>query len=91
MAIASTLPKSTVKRGMLQNKLNKQEPYLKELYLNAFAELKKPCYIYELKAFKKLDNFRFVIADTKFSNREYVSNMYDELVRNGVVLDEFKF
>ncbi len=91
MAIASTLPKSAVKRGMLQNKSNKQEPYLKELYLNSFADLKKPCYIYELKAFKKLDEFRFEIADTKIINREYVSNMYDELVRNGVVLDGFKF
>ena len=91
MAIASTLPKSAVKRGMLQNKSNKKEPYLKELYLNAFTELKRPCYIYELNGFKKLDEYRSEISDTKFINREYVSNMYDELVRNGVVLDEFKF
>jgi hypothetical protein len=91
MAIASILPKSTVKRGMLQNKSTKQEPYLKELHVNAFAELKKPCYIYELKGFKKLDLYRFEIADTKIINREYVSNMYDELIRNGVVLDNFKF
>ena len=91
MAISSTLPKSAVKRGMLQNKSNKQEPYLKELYLNAFNDLKKPCYIYELKTFKKLDEFRFEILDPKIINREYVSNMYDELVRNGVVLDDFKF
>jgi hypothetical protein len=91
MAISSILPKSMVKRGMLQNKSNKKEPYLRELYLNAFDNLKKPCYIYELQAFKKLDEFRFEITNTKFINREYVSNMYDELVRNGVVLDGFKF
>ncbi len=91
MAIASILPKSTVKRGILENKSNKKEPYLKELHVNAFTELKKPCYIYELKSFKKLDPYRFEINDTKFINREYVSNMYDELVRDGVVLDNFKF
>ena len=91
MAIASILPKSTVKRGILENKSNKREPYLKELHINAFAELKKPCYIYELKSIKKLDQFRFEISDTKFINRVYVSNMYDELVRDGVVLDNFKF
>jgi hypothetical protein len=91
MAIASILPKSSVKRGVLENKSNKKEPYLKELHLNAFTELRKPCYIYELKAFKKLDDYRYEISNTKFINREYVSNMYDELVRDGVVLDNFKF
>jgi hypothetical protein len=91
MAIASILPKSSIKRGMLENKSNKKEPYLKELHINAFAELRKPCYIYELNGFKKIDQYRFEISNTKFINREYVSNMYDELVRDGVILDSFKF
>ena len=69
MAIASILPKSVVKRGILENKSSKKEPYLKELYLNAFTELKKPCYIYQLKGFKKLDQYRYEISNTKFINR----------------------
>ncbi len=90
MAIASILPKTSINRGILQNK-SKTEPYVKELHLNAFAELKKPCYLYELNASKELDDYRCEIKDSCFSNREYISNMYDELIREGVILEKFKF
>jgi hypothetical protein len=91
MAIASTLPKSSVKRGILQNKSNKQEPYLKELHVNGFSNLRKPCYVYEFNSKQQLDPYRYEINDHVFNNRYYVSNMYDELTREGVFLDRIKF
>jgi hypothetical protein len=95
MAIASIMPRTAVQRGILQDKGGKNnktlQPYLKELHINGFAELKKPCYIYELEGGAKLDEYRHEIKNTKFCNRFYISNMYDELIRNNVKLDKFKF
>jgi hypothetical protein len=96
MAISSILPKTTIKKGLLQDKSTKnnkkiQQPYLKEMHVNGFAELKKPCYIYELEGRNKLDEYRHEIKNTNICNRYYISNMYDELIRNNVIMDHFKF
>jgi hypothetical protein len=91
MALASILPKTSVKRGLLKGKHNKTEPYLKELHVNGFSNLKKPCYVYEFNSKQQLDPYRYEIKEPVFSNRYYVSNMYDELSREGVFLDRFKF
>ena len=90
MALASILPKSSINRGIIKNKTH-VEPYLKELHLNAFTQLKKPCYIYEFNGDMNLDDYRCEINDSQFTERIYVSNIYDELIRQGVTLDEFKF
>jgi hypothetical protein len=90
MAIASILPKTSINRGILQNQY-KTEPYLRELYLNAFGDLRKPCYLYEFDGEKELDQYRCEIKETSFNNREYISNMYEELLRIGVILEKFKF
>jgi hypothetical protein len=90
MAIASILPKTSINRGILQNN-SKTEPYLRELHLNAFGDLRKPCYLYEFDGDKELDQYRCEIKDGSFNNREYISNMYDELLRDGVIMEKFKF
>jgi hypothetical protein len=90
MAIASILPKTSINRGILQNQ-SKTEPYLRELHLNAFGDLRKPCYLYEFDGDKELDQYRCEIKETTFNNREYISNMYDELTRDGVIMEKFKF
>jgi hypothetical protein len=90
MAIASILPKTSINRGILQNK-SKSEPYLRELQLNAFGDLRKPCYLYEFDGEKELDQYRCEINEPLFNNREYISNMYDELLRDGVIMEKFKF
>jgi hypothetical protein len=89
MAIASLLPKTAVRRGLLQNKDN-DTPYLKELYLKAFDELDKPCYLYKFSKNNKLDEYRYELESTTFCEREYISNGLNELMRDGVILEEFK-
>lgn len=90
MALASILPKTAIRRGLLQNN-EKDTPYLKELYLKAFDELKKPCYLYEFSGGNKLDEYRYELNSTNFDKREYISNIYNELTRDNVILEEFKF
>ena len=88
LAIASIVPKTSIQRGTLQPN---HRPYLKELQINGFAGFNVPCYIYELKGGNKLDEYRHEIKNTEFCNRFYISNMYDELIRNNVKMDKFKY
>lgn len=90
MALASILPKTSVSRGLLQNN-HKENPYIKELYLKSFDDFKKPCYLYELSRGNKLDEYRYELVNRKINKREYISNIYNELIREGVILEEFKF
>jgi hypothetical protein len=90
MALASILPNSSIGRGFLQNN-NKNIPYLKELHLKAFDKLKKPCYLYEFSGKNKIDEYRYELNSTNFDKREYISNNFNELIREGVILEEFKF
>ena len=90
MALASILPKTSIRRGLLQNN-QKDTPYLRELHLKAFDALKKPCYLYEFSGGNKLDEYRYELNSTNFDKREYISNIYNELIRGNVILEEFKF
>ena len=47
--------------------------------------------MYEFNGDMNLDDYRCEINDSQFTERIYVSNIYDELIRQGVTLDEFKF
>ena len=78
LALASLISRNTIKRGVTY-KNDKIIPVLKESIPNGFSELNKCCYIYELYPEKKVDNFRYLIADLSFINRYYVSNMKSEL------------
>lgn len=90
MAVASLLPKNYIKRGLLQNEY-KIEPYIKELHLKAFDGFKKPSYLYEFNSIGPIDEYRSKISNLKFVNRYYISNVFNELVQYGVVMEEFKF
>ena len=78
LAIASLTSSNIIKRGITY-KNGENIPVLKELAPNGFSDLNKCCYIYELYPEKKLDNFRYIVSDTNFINRNYVSNIKSEL------------
>jgi hypothetical protein len=78
LALASLSSQNEIKRG-LTYKEGENIPVLKELVPNGFSNLNKCCYLYELYPEKKVDNFRYIILDTDFINRYYVSNIKAEL------------
>jgi hypothetical protein len=78
LAIASLTSSNKIKRGITY-KNGENIPVLKELIPNSFSDLNKCCYLYELYPEKKVDNFRYIILDTTFINRYYVSNIKTEL------------
>ena len=78
LALASLTSSNIIKRGITY-KNGDNIPVLKELAPNGFSDLNKCCYLYELYPEKKLDNFRYIVSDTNFINRNYVSNIKSEL------------
>uniref|UniRef100_A0A6C0EC16 Uncharacterized protein n=1 Tax=viral metagenome TaxID=1070528 RepID=A0A6C0EC16_9ZZZZ len=90
LAMLSTIPKSEAKR-LVYYKDDKLNLMLKINNSDALEKLKKPIYIYEFVPAKKVDEFRCLIngIDKKstFEKRQYVSDMYDELIRNGVIVE----
>jgi hypothetical protein len=79
-----------ITRGIIDGK-----PIIKELKIGGFAELNKPGYVYEVK--RELngganeDPHRIKIKNYDFVKRRYVSNILDELKRNGVIFEKFKY
>ena len=86
MALASILTKDKIRRGIINNK----SPYIKEVTLGSFNELKKPIYLYEFRSneLKQVDEYRYEINSVEFMNRSYISNIYDELKRLDVEMEE---
>jgi len=90
LSLSSIAPKSMITRGIIDDK-----PIIKELKIGGFAELNKPGYVYELK--RELngganeDPHRIKIKNYDFVRRRYVSNILDELKRNGVIFEKFKY
>jgi hypothetical protein len=94
LSLSSIAPKTMITRGIIDGK-----PIIKELKIGGFAELNKPGYVYEIK--KELngganevtnkDPHRIKIKNYEFVRRRYVSNILDELKRNGVIFENFKY
>jgi hypothetical protein len=91
LSLSSIAPKSMITRGMVDGR-----PIIKELIIGGFAELNKPGYIYEVK--KELngggnnkDPYRIKLKNLEFIRRRYVSNIFDELKRNGVIFEKFSY
>jgi len=88
LALASLLSPNIIKRGVTY-KNGENIPVLKELTQNGFLNLNKCCYLYELYPEKKIDNFRYIITDTNFINRYYVSNIKTELNTYNTIYQSF--
>jgi hypothetical protein len=92
LAMISLFPKSSIKRGILYGQNNIMTPHIVELHPNIFNSLKRPCYVYEFVPYKKIDSFRYVIDKNNktFETREYISDVYDDLIRLGAKLERYK-
>lgn len=98
LSLSSIAPKSMITRGIIDGK-----PIIKELKIGGFAELNKPGYVYEVKrelnggvneevnGITNKDPHRIKIKNYDFVRRRYVSNILDELKRNGVIFEKFKY
>jgi hypothetical protein len=97
LSLSSIASKSMITRGLIDG-----IPIIKELKIGGFAELNKPGYIYEIKKTQnekinggtnrdKIDNHRTKISNLEFIKRRYVSNIFDELKRQGVIFENFKY
>ena len=89
LALASLISRNTIKRGVTYRN-GKIIPVLKENVPHGFSELNKCCYIYELHPEKKVDNFRYLISDLDFINRNYVSNIKSELNMYNTILFSYQ-
>jgi hypothetical protein len=96
LSLSSIAPKSMITRGIIDGR-----PIIKELQIGGFAELNKPCYVYEINKNQKggdkvitqinKDPYRIKVINSKFIRRRYVSNILDELKRMGVIFENFKY
>jgi len=96
LSLSSIAPKSMITRGIIDGR-----PIIKELQIGGFAELNKPCYVYEINKNQKggdkviaqinKDPYRIKVINSEFIRRRYVSNILDELKRMGVILENFKY
>ena len=74
---------------------NNKKPYIKELIYGSLLKLRTCCYLYEIDNIfigDKINRFAYsLISDynNTFIKREYISDMYDELLRLGVVIDPY--
>jgi len=89
MAISALFPKTSIKRALLYD--NKTMiPHLTEIVPNAFNAMRKPAYIYDFFPKKQIDDLRYLVSSNSFEKREYISNIYDELLRLGVRMESYK-
>ena len=90
LSLSSIAPKRMITRG-----LNDKTPIIKELQIGGFAELNKPGYVYEIKKNQiggtMSDPYRIKVKNPEFIRRLYVSNIFDELKRIGVIFENFKY
>jgi len=92
MALSSIVPRTMITRGIQDG-----TPIIKEKQIGGFAELNKPGYVYEIKNQNtgKLNNnsdpHRTKITNLDFIKRRYISNIFDELKRQGVIFENFKY
>ena len=91
MSLSSIVPRTMITRGIIDGK-----PIIKEKQIGGFAELNKPGYIYEIKPInletnKSKDQYRTKVTNLEFTRRRYVSNILDELKRQGVIFENFKY
>ena len=94
LSLSSIAPKSMITRGIIDGK-----PIIKELQIGGFAELNKPCYVYEIKKNQTggtngeimRDPHRIKVINSEFIRRRYVSNILDELKRMGIIFENFKY
>jgi hypothetical protein len=89
LALMSIFPKKLIKRGITFDDSGELIPVIKELLPNAFNEFNKPCYLYECVANNKLDTYRYLLTDNNYINREYISNIYNELTSNNVIFQKY--
>ena len=75
-----------IKKGITQIG-NKNYPTLKEKFTNAFDILNTFCYIYitSNEQFDKVNNYKYKTTQSvNIQHKEYIKNIYNELVKNGV-------
>lgn len=93
LALASILPKTDIKRGITfgDNKgikdTDERKPYIKLLSLDAMTKLQTGCYLYEMIPDKRVDGYRYIVTDMNYIKREYISDIYDELQRLDVQIN----
>lgn len=92
LSMISLFSKSDIKRRILYGANGAMIPHIAELQSNAFNMLKRSCYIYELMPYKKIDSFRYIVDNNNraFDRREYVSDIYDDLIRMDAKMERHK-
>ncbi len=87
LALISLFSNQQFRRGII-NKDNQQIPYIKELGPLNLNLLNKCCYLYELYPVKQVDDHRYLVNNTNFIRRYYVSNIKSELLLDKVIFEK---
>jgi hypothetical protein len=88
LALISLFPRNKFKRG-ITFKGGAKTPYIKELSPLCLKDLNTCCYIYEMNPSKKIDEHRYLVENDKFIKRYYVSNIKNDLLLDGAIIDKY--